>query len=315
MAIYLTIAAGTLTRLAGWLTEEADQSLLRLVIRVLYPCLIFSVVSHNEALRRPSNLLVPPLVGFGTMALGLAVAMLVTRFGRAVTGLRPGKQTRTFATCVAIYNYGFLPIPLVQALFDSPTLGVLFVQNVGAELAVWTLCLMVLTGSLDRDWWRRIFNAPSMAIVAAVAVNFLGLWELLPNFVVIALERMGDASVPMSMILIGAVIADEFQPNGQRLRRGDALKTIGWSLLLRLGLLPALFLLIAAVVPGSVELKRVLVIQAAMPAGTFPIVMARHYGGEPRVGVQVVLSTSLLSLVTIPIWIQFGLRILHLTSP
>ena len=316
MAIYLTIAVGAATRVAGWLTEEADHSLLRLVIRVLYPCLIFSVVSHNEALRRPSNLLLPPLVGFGTVALGLAAALLVAQLGRRLTGLRRGKETRTFATCVAIYNYGFLPIPLVQALFpDSPaTLGVLFVQNVGAELAVWTLCVMTLGGGLDRDWWRRIFNAPSMAIVAAIAVNSLDAWHYLPEMAVTALDRLGQASIPMSMILIGAVIADEIQPGTSRGRRGDGLKTIGWSVLLRLGLLPAAFLLIASLVPASDELKRVLVILAAMPSGTFPIVMARHYGGQPRVGVQVVLGSSLVSLLTIPLWIQFGLKFLGLSG-
>ena len=119
----------------------------------------------------------------------------------------------------------------------------------------------------------------------------------------------------MSMILIGAVIADEIQPGANRGRRGDGLKTIGWSVLLRLVLLPAAFLLIAWLVPGSVELKRVLAILAAMPSGTFPIVMARHYGGEPRVGVQVVLGTSLVSLLTIPLWIQFGLWLLGLAGP
>lgn len=316
MAVYATIAIGSALRVAGWLTEEADHSLLRLVIRVLYPCLIFSVVSHNDALRQPSNLLVPPLVGLGTLALGLVVAILVAALGRRATGIKPGKEARTFATCVAIYNYGFIPIPLVRALFphDSATLGVLFVHNVGAELGVWTLCVMTLSGGLDRQWWRRIFNAPSIAILVAIAVNFLGVWQYLPSFVATTVDWLGQSSIPMSMILIGAVIADEVQAGRPPDRAADGLKTMAWAILLRLGLLPAAFLLIAWLVPGSAELKRVLVIMAAMPSGTFPIVMARHYGGQPRVGVQVVLSTSLVSLVTIPLWITFGLRVLGLAG-
>lgn len=316
MAVYTTIAIGSAVRWAGWLSEEADQSLLRLVIRVLYPCLIFSVVSHNDALRQANNLLLPPLAGLGTLALGLAAALLTTRLGRTFTGLESGREARTFATCVAIYNYGFIPIPLVRALFpgDSATLGVLFVENMGAELAVWTLCVMALSGGLDRSWWRRMFNAPSAAIVIGIAVNFLGLWPFLPPFVATAIDWLGQASIPMSMLLIGAVIADEVQAGRQPGRTVDGLKTIGWALVLRLGLLPAAFLLIAWLLPASAELKRVLVIMAGMPSGTFPIVMARHYGGQPRIGVLVVIGTSLVSLITIPLWITFGLRLLGLAG-
>jgi hypothetical protein len=147
-------------------------------------------------------------------------------------------------------------------------------------------------------------------MLVAIAVNFLGVWHYLPAFVATTIDWLGQSSIPMSMILIGAVIADEVQAGRPPGRRADGLKPMAWALLLRLGLLPAAFLLIAWLLPGSAELKRVLVIMAAMPSGTFPIVMARHYGGQPRVGVLVVLSTSLVSLVTIPLWIRFGLRLL-----
>jgi predicted permease len=316
MAVYATIAIGIAVRFAGWLSEEADHSLLRLVIRVLYPCLIFSVVSHNDALRQANNLILPPLAGLGTLALGLAVALFVARLGRRATGLDRGPEARTFATCVAIYNYGFIPIPLVRALFphDSATLGVLFVENMGAELAVWTLCVMALSGTLDREWWRRVFNAPCIAILVAISVNFLGLWHSLPPFVTTTIDWLGQASIPMSMILIGAVIADEIQAGRPPGRSADTLKTIAWALLLRLLLLPGAFLAIAWLLPCSAELKRVLVIMTAMPSGTFPIVMARHYSGQPRVGVLVVLSTSLVSLATIPLWITFGLKLLRLAG-
>ncbi|MCE2828062.1 MAG: AEC family transporter, partial [Verrucomicrobium sp.] len=61
-----------------------------------------------------------------------------------------------------------------------------------------------------------------------------------------------------------------------------------------------------------VELKRVLVVQAAMPAGVFPIVLSRLYGGDPATAVRIVAGTTLLSLVTIPLWIRWGLSWLDL---
>jgi len=40
----------------------------------------------------------------------------------------------------------------------------------------------------------------------------------------------------------------------------------------------------------------------------FPIVMSRHYRGDPPTALRVVLGTSVAGLLTIPVWIRFGLR-------
>jgi predicted permease len=333
VAVYAVIAVGATLRRVGWLTEEADQSLLRLVIRVLYPALIFSIVSNNPALKQAGNLLLAPLIGFGTIALGLGLAGAVGRLPMRWNGLTSDRQRRTFAACVGIYNYGYIPIPLVKLLFGDATLGVLFVHNVGAELAVWTLGVLLLSGHLGRDkgsgtvcaehpegrsgkryltpfpvWLSGMLNAPTIAIVLALAVNFLGAAGLLPECLAKAVEWLGQAAIPMSMVLIGAVLADEMRPGEQSPTRAQGAKLVAWSLLLRLGLLPLGFLLLAMALPCSIELKRVVVIQAAMPAATFPIVLARHYGGDPGVGVRVALGTAIVSLITIPLWVPAGMH-------
>jgi predicted permease len=68
------------------------------------------------------------------------------------------------------------------------------------------------------------------------------------------------------------------------------------------------FLVFARFVPLTLELKRVLVIQAAMPAGMLPLVIARHYGGQPLTAAQIIVATTALGLVLIPLWLAFGLH-------
>jgi predicted permease len=64
---------------------------------------------------------------------------------------------------------------------------------------------------------------------------------------------------------------------------------------------------LAAVLPLSPEMRQVLVVQAAMPAGIIPILIARHYGGQTLTAVQVVVGTTVLGLVTTPLWLRLGL--------
>lgn len=310
VSVFLVVGAGMAMRRLGWLTAEADQSLLKLVIRVLIPCLIFRVVVDNPSLRHPENLILPPLLGFGLCAAGVLAALAVARLGPRLTGLHSGRQRRTFAACVGIFNYGFVPIPLIERMFDDSTLGVLFVHNVGVELAIWTVGLLVLTGSMGRDWWRRVLNPPSIAIVVAIGLNLLGGRALVPAPAMEAVTLLSHAAIPTALLLVGATIADELRPGPNGFTTGQSAKIIAWSLGLRLLLLPAGFVALALLLPTGIELKRVLVIEAGQASAVFPIVMARHYHGHPGTAMRVVLSTSLASLATMPVWIILGLALL-----
>src|SRR6516225_4138391 len=119
------MAAGWLIRRAGWLTAEADASLLRIIVNLLTPCLILDTILGNPALEKAGNVLLAPVVGFGTVALGYAVCYLAA----PLFGAGESRQRRTFAFTAGLYNYGYLAIPIAQKSFGSETSGVLFIHN------------------------------------------------------------------------------------------------------------------------------------------------------------------------------------------
>ncbi len=310
-SVFAVIGVGMFTRYVGWLTEEADESLLKLCIELLYPCLIFSTISDNPALRETSNILLPPVVGFSTVIIGLVVAWAVMRLSPRVHGLGRANQRYTFIIAAGIYNYGFIPIPLISMLFDDAnrTLGVLFVHNTGTSLAIWTVGIVVLCGGLTKGWWRNVVNMPTITIVISLLVNLTGVNKYFHHaeFLLKAIESIGDAAIPLSILLVGATITDQLKPGNNRTSFRDAVKVIGWGCFVRILAVPALFLLIAVYLPCSPELRRVIVIQAAMPSAVFSIILARMYGGDAGAAIRIVVATSALSLVTVPLWISLGL--------
>jgi predicted permease len=169
--IFALIAVGSGARFMGWLTSEADAGLLKLVMNVLYPALIFKNVLGNAALSESRNVFWPPLVGFMTIAGGILLAWGI---GRSL-GFSKGKGLRTFAFSVGIFNYGYIPIPLMQGLFGAESVGVLLVHNVGCELAIWTVGVVVLSGLSIRDGWKRMISGPVVALLGAGLGNVLGL--------------------------------------------------------------------------------------------------------------------------------------------
>ena len=304
LPIFCIAGVGVALRQLDWLSADADASLLRVTINVLTPCLIFDSILGNEAFAQPGNVWLPPLVGFGTVALGIPFAMLL----RGATGLRDEQARRTFTFVVSAYNYGYVPIPLILALFHGEvarkTLAVLFVHNVGAELAIWSFGLILLGGGTLREGWRKILNVPFFAIVLTLVLNFLIGDRPVPEFIRKTAHLLGQCAIPFGVLLIGATMADY----AHEFNTARSARLVVVSCLLRLGILPVLFLVLAKFLPCSLELKRVITIEAAMSAAVFPIVIAKHYGGDPATALRVVLGTSLVGLVTIPLWLRFGMK-------
>lgn len=299
LPVFALIAIGVVIRRVHWVEGPAETSLIRLVVNLCYPCLIFESVAGNTALHQPGNLLLPPLLGFGLTALAIFACFRVGQ----LLGLTVGTGLRTFALSAGICNYGYLPLPIVGAIWGRETQGVLLVHNVGVEAAMWTVGVLVLNGLSVREGWRKLVNPIIITLIAAVVLNLAGLAAHVPDAVMGLVHALAVCAIPLGLLMIGVSLANYlgewntlFNP-----------KLTFTACVLRLGLLPLVVLAVARWLPCPVELKHVLVVQAAMPAGVFTIVLARHYGGQPLTAVQVVLGTTVAGIVTIPLWIRLGL--------
>jgi predicted permease len=297
--VFSLIGLGVAMRRLSWMTPEADSSLLKMVVNFLYPCLIFESVLNNDALRIPSNLALAPLSGLVMIALTIASSLY---FGRLL-GLSQGHGLRTFAFAAGINNYAYIPISLVTAMFGTSSVGVLLVHNVGCEAAIWTFGILVLSGLSLKDGWRKLLNAPVVALLLALAGNLLGLGEHMPRFAREIVHQSANCAVPLGLMLIGGTLEPYFAKPRELY---DSRVTLS-SCLLRLGIFPVFYLVAAKYVPCTDDLKRVLVVQAAMPAAVLPIVIAKHYGGQPLTAVRVVVGTTVAGILVIPLWIRIGM--------
>lgn len=297
------VGAGYAIRRLEWLNETADASLMRVVVNLLTPCLIADTILGNPAFARVDNVLLPPLLGFLTTAMGFAIGWWTRRWpgcGSGETG------ERTYALTVGLCNYGYIPIPLAQVLFSAGTLGVLFVQNIGVELAMWLLGLALVSGRSWREGGRYLLNPPVMAIAGTLVANLIIPRSAVPSAVLGCAHLLGQCAIPLGLILIGATIADVLP----ELKHRRGWRVVAVACVVRLLILPALILGLAWCLPVSTELKQVLLLHAAMPSAVFPIVMSRHFGGDAGTALRVVIGTSLVGILTMPAWLKVGFLLL-----
>jgi predicted permease len=297
--VFAVVAVGALARYLRWFSEKTDEGLMRLVVNLFYPALLLSFILGNPLLKSASFVFLPMLCGFVSMLVSFGVAILLIRFFRRL----PPVDRRTFVFSTGIYNFGYVPIPLVLALFGTEATGVLLVFNAGVDMAIWSVGIILLSGSLGREWKRKLLNAPFVTMVVALIFNGAGLDAKVPGPALATLDYIAACAIPLALLLIGGVVFD-------LVRQSSLLRDLSVSALAcfhRLLLVPAIFVAAALLLPLPSPLPEIIVIQAAMPCGLFSMVLAQYYGGNTRIAFLVIVWTSLVGIVTLPTWIVLGL--------
>jgi predicted permease len=305
LPVFGVIALGVFLRRKELINQQGEDALFNVIVKVAMPCLIFESVSLNPALKQAGNVVLPPLLGFGLTLLSMAIAWHVAK----ALGLTLGHGLRTFALTVGLTNYGYLPLPLMDALFGPESRAVLLLHNAGVEAAIWTGGVLVVTGLSPTKGWRKLLNVPAIALAIALLTNLTGAGVLVPDFMRVLIHSMAVCAIPLGLLMTGVSFSPHLED--PKALVNPRVVTIAW--LLRLAILPWVILLTARYLPIPVELKRVLVVQAAMPSGVISVIVARVYGGQPLVAMQIVLGTTIVGLFTIPLWLKLGLWFVGLT--
>lgn len=294
--IMLLIGLGAYYRYKGTIDEKADATLFWLVIHFFTPCLIVDSFLGNKALENIVNLIVAPILGFSTVIIGMIIAGLIAYFIR----LKDPFSFRPFLTSVSLYNYGYIPIPIILIFFSKEVLGMLLVFNVGLEIALWTIGFIAIVGKLSVvETLKKMCTPPLIAVVVSIFINFIFDKNPLPPSVVRLIHMIGQGTVPLALLVIGATVFDHVPTICSK----EGWKPVIWGIFARLLFIPIIFVAMAIFLPIHKDLKIILFIQAGMPSAVLPIIFIKKYGGNLQMALRIVIFTSLISMFTMPLWI------------
>ena len=295
LPVYLLIGAGALLRATGIVRKAHDEGIMRVVYTVMLPCFMLDKILGSAVLKSGSVVISSIGLGFSLLLVGISIGALVGR----LIGLERGTGMRTFALASGSQNFGFTAAPVVEILWSTGALAILFVHNIGVELAMWSVGVVIMSGE-STIRWRKLVNGPIIAVLGGLLCVALG-WDVhCVGPARKAISMIGVGAFPLAVLITGCSIMDLVATEK------PTWKIILGSSLVRLVLAPLAFLTAARYLPIATELRQVLVVQAAMPAAMTPIMLARMYGGRPAIAVQIVVFTTALSLISLPAIITLG---------
>ena len=309
--VLMLMAIGYTCRKRGIVSAIGTSEMVRILIAIIYPCLIFSSITKLSAPELAANWVMPALA-MGIAGTGLVLGLISLRF---IKGINP-QRASAFLFQNTINNYLFLPLPLVMLLWGSEGVALLIFASMGFELTVWTLGVFLFNRSSNlTDSLKMMLGPPLIALIISIGwvcirdlANpelpasgfFADLMRRLLDLVYFGTDTIGKAAIAVSMVVSGSRIA--------ALDSKVALDKHVWLLAgLRLIVTPVLFILLLNLIPMSEMARGILAVIAVMPAAVTSLVFSERFGGDSDFIASTLLVTHLAAVVTIPLLLAWAL--------
>ena len=296
LSIFMIIAVGFTANKADIMPMAANKYLVGLLIRVTCPCMIVASITSNELREDTLSLSLQTLIG---AVIFFTVSALVGWFICAkIVKVLPRENIGVYTYSFGSINSGFIGFPITLALFGSSILYLMVIHNVLLSLYLYTFGIMLVNigasgRKLDFKGFLNSFkNINSIAAGVSIVMLFAGL--KLPTVIFDCVDMIGDATTPLSMLIVGMQLGDcDF---GEVLKNR---KLLGISLLKML-LLPVMTFLLVNWLPLDVSVKVCLVFAASFPVAVAVVPVTSEQNRDSLIAAEMVAITTLFSLAVIP---------------
>ena len=276
-----TLFAIALGYLFGRVSRESVAPLVSVAMYAATPCLVFSSVFSStirigEAAKMWSSCL---LIMAGTFVVAWLIFGLVWK-----------KHSGLYLPIIFINSIN-IPLPIIKLAFGDEGVAQAVLFYIPGGLLLYSLGVYMASGQkgLKQGLGVMLRTPLIYAALLALALNLVGVG--LPEVVTESFGLVGDAAVPLMLLVLGMTIGDvRFTQVPATLVASSIRMGGGFAL----GLL-AVWLLDLTGLPRAIVL-----FEAAMPSAIFVSVLANRYKNEAELVSSVVLATTVMSVAAIP---------------
>ncbi|KUO73602.1 MAG: hypothetical protein APF77_15395 [Clostridia bacterium BRH_c25] len=287
LILFIIMFMGAAAKRSGILNNDIQDSISELLMKVALPALVLSSTNFegtSEVLPNMISILIITIVSY---ILTIILCMLT------VKTLHYDKKTaNVFIALIVFGNVGFMGYPVAEAFFSE--VGVLYatVVNLVFIIFLWTYGILLFDRQ-EKVELKKLLNLGSISSFIAIIMFLFKL--RLPYTLYSAFELTGKMTTPLSMLLIGALIAEI------DIAKLVSNKKVYLVSAIKLLILPFATAYILKLMGFNTMVISICTIMAAMPAGATNAIFAKQFDSEPLFASVGVFITTLLSILTLPL--------------
>lgn len=283
------------------LDEKSLGNVSKLVMRMALPAYIF--INTAEGATKEglvSSLMVVPLAIILYLLLYLLSKLLIKAFHLS------GNRAKVFQAIVIFGNVGFMGIPLVVELYPETALLYISLFTILDQVLFWTYGV-ALTKPVSQEKvtlsMKGLRNLLSPALIAILLATVFVMLDIhLPAVLISACEKLGAASMPLSLLYIGGMLSLT------DVRKVLKCRELYAEVLLKMIVLPITFFVVMRLLGVAVDMAGTITFLSGLPAINMVAMLAKNHGSDGDYAVCAVMMTTIASLVTLPL-VSLGIAI------
>lgn len=320
LAIFLLMAAGFGVGRLKVLPEGSNATLNVLLIKVVTPCMILSSITSKELTDDTLSMTLQTFAG--SVVFFVVAGVLGYFFAKHMLRVSPSSNIGVYTFAFASINTGFMGFPVTLALFGQDIFYLMVMQNVILTVYLYSAGPLMLklgcesseglpakatgsanaviasgatgSGSALKSFFKSFWNPNAVASVISLVMLFAGLH--LPKLIFEPVQTLGDATIPLSMLLVGLQLSES---NISNLIKNE--KILAFSLGKML-LLPVLTFFAVNWLPLAVSVKVCLIFAAVFPVAVAVAPVTAMENKNSLAAAELIAITKFLSVGTIPLF-------------
>lgn len=290
MVLFIFMALGFFLNKKRLLPLDDSVVLSKLETYAFVPCLVFSVFYKYCTVENFRLKWTYMLYGAAIMAVSLPIGIALAKLFAKDEYL---KKIYTYSFAVA--NFSFMGNAVVLGVFGEEILFDYMIFTLPLNLYVYSIgtASLIPTEGGKKLSVKTFVNPIFISLILGA---FCGLLSVpLSKFITTAISSAGACMSPLAMLLTGFVIGEY----SLKTLAGD--KKVYLASLIRLIILPAIFMAVLLLLKTDKAIIRVALCATAMPLGLNTVVFPAAYGGDTTPGAGMALISHLISIITIPV--------------
>ena len=288
VTMLVLIALGFLVKKIGIVGSEGQKNITDLVMYLILPCNIvksFLLDTDDDIFRQFALILV----------ISLLIQVFSSLFGRLIYRHSEDGHHKTLQYGLICSNAGFLGNPVAEGAFGAIGLAMASVYLIPMRIVMWSTGLAIFAGSSDKKATLKKVATHPCILAVLIGVVIMVFRIPLPALVTNCVETVGNCNTALSMMVIGMILAqaDLRTLFDREIFFYSFLRLIAMPLIVYLG---CLLFHIPSIVTG------VSVLLTAMPSAATTSILASKYNCNELFATRMVVGSTLLSMVTIPVW-------------
>lgn len=297
IVLFIAMIAGFIAKKGKIVNKESTKSLSSLLVYITNPCLII----YSMQMDYDKKTLI--VAGFVFLLSFIIHSVLALSSHFLFKTIKEKKSRTVYSYALTYNNCGYMGYPIMMAIFGNEVglfYGVIFVT--AFNLFAWTHGVIVMSNS-NKIPWNKLVKNPALISVFISVVLFIGKIRL-PATVTNGLSLVGDMTFPLSMIIIGSLLADM---NLLAILKEKKLYLFSF---LSLIVTPAAMLFFAYILKLPEYLSIIGITMCASPAAANTAVTAEVYDNDSALAARIVGITTLFCLITMPFMLWLSQQII-----